>query len=821
VTRAQSLIWLGCVCCATRSGLAHAEPSDSSVENGPVDDMAARLERKATLSYPDEALVDGLHGDVTVLVDVDVTGAVTAVRVEAGDSVFHEAAIEAGFTLGFAPAQRGGEPVASTVRVFFHFAPPLPDLSDDEPIEVVLVHADDPDVEDTHARTTLDEATLERSAGDDLAETIAQVPGVTLARGNTDAAKPIIRGQQERRLLVLNDGIRHESQKWGPDHATEIDPFSAGEISVVRGAAGARYGPDAIGGVVLVRPPPMRTTYGVGGKAVLAYATNGRRPYGALRLDVVPTKDERLTLRAEGNVARGASLSTPTYVLGNTASEQWNLGLSAQYRWDAGSLRVGWHHYDYRAGVFYGVQNSTPADFQAQLASDRPTTADLWSTTYTIDRPYQDVTHDLLSVHASHGGDWGVVEAIYAFQLNRRQEFEQVRASIEGPQFDFTLRTHTVDLTYDHPRVRLGPAALAGKVGVQGVFQENLFRGVSLLPNYRGFAGGVFGVERLSFDRVDLEVGARYDHLARGAFLGRQDLEKHLRRDTLTEGECTATASGGGRCPGVYDAGTLSIGGLVHVVPQALDLKLDLSSASRFPNVDELYLIGSAPSFPVYALGNPNLGVETSWSASSTLGLRLPWVSAEVSGFGSWIDRYIYFSPDRNPDGSLHYDVTIRGTWPTYGYQPIDAVVYGVDGGAQLGPEFLVGLDVRGAMVRAQRADTGEHLIGTPPDHLSVTGAVRPRIRGPVQDIELAVTTDLVARQSRTDPTADFAPAPDGVVLLGASARAEVDLGSRSLRVGLEGRNLLNQSYREYTSLLRYYADQPGRDLRLRIAVDI
>ncbi len=44
----------------------------------------------------------------------------------------------------------------------------------------------------------------------------------------------------------------------GPDslpmEATEIDPFSAGSISVIRGAAGARYGPDAIGGVILVEP---------------------------------------------------------------------------------------------------------------------------------------------------------------------------------------------------------------------------------------------------------------------------------------------------------------------------------------------------------------------------------------------------------------------------------------------------------------------------------------------------------------------------------------------------------------------------------------
>ena len=40
------------------------------------------------------------------------------------------------------------------------------------------------------------------------------------------------------------------------------------------------------------------------------------------------------------------------------------------------------------------------------------------------------------------------------------------------------------------------------------------------------------------------------------------------------------------------------------------------------------------------------------------------------------------------------------------------------------------------------------------------------------------------------------------------------------MRLGVEVRNLLNTAYREYTSLLRYYADQPGRDVRLRVGMD-
>jgi len=799
-------------------------PEAARVDASPV--VPPRLVTPAPPVYPEAALAEGLTGEVSLLVDVSTEGLVTEARFEAGPAIFTEAALDAAKRLRFAPATQDGRAVAVTTRVHFEFSPPsalaLAHVhAHDHAAEEIVVHASYPDLGGTRARTTLDEAHLEAHAGDDLAETLSEVPGVTLAGGTTDAAKPIIRGHQERRLLVLYDGIRHESQKWGADHATEIDPFSAGQISVIRGAAGARYGPDAIGGVVLVAPPPFRTEPGVGGKALTAFSSNGRRPYGAARLDLVPAGRDALTVRVEGNYARGASLSAPDYVLGNTSSEQWNGGLAAGWRWDSGQLRLGWHHYDFRAGVYYGVKHGTPSDLETQLTAERPVTAHLWSTTYAIDRPYQAVTHDVVSAHLVDTGDLGSVELTYAYQHNHREEFDQVRGDNESAQYDFTLRTHSLDTLLEHPGARLGDATLSGGLGLQGLFQENIYAGLSLIPNFRGLSGGVFAFERLSWYGVDLEAGARYDHLDRTAFMTRLVYGQHERRGTLSEAECTVEDDGDASCPASYDAGTVSLGALIHVVPDTLDLKLDLSSASRFPNVDELYLIGSAPTFPVYALGNPSLGIETSWSGSTTLGLRLPWLTAEASAYGSWITDYVYFSPQRNADGSLHYDVTVRGTFPTYEYQPIDAVVSGLDGGFELNPDGRLGLDAGGALVRAVHAETGEQLIGTPADHLRLSAQLRPGPAGPLRETVLSVSSELVAQQTRTEVDADFAPPPPGYVLLGAGVQTELELKGRDLRIALHAHNLLDTAYREYTSLLRYYGDQPGRDVRLRVGVDL
>ena len=683
------------------------------------------------------------------------------------------------------------------------------------------------------ATTTLTAEALQAVRGRSLAGTLTEVPGVTMVQAGPQVAKPVVRGQFGRRLMTLVDGVRHEGQDWGIDHAPEIDPFSAGSISVVRGAAGVRYGPDAVAGVVLIEPRPLRNTPGVDGSVDVIGIDNGLMGMVAGRVDAVPAWLPGLTVRLEGDGSKGAAVSTPTYVLGNTASQNWSLGAAAGYtsRWAGGGVtaRASFRHLQQDSGVCFCLKVNTPDDLTALVSADKPVGADGWTTTWDIDRPRQAVAHDTaIARGAVELGGLGTATVTYAFQLDRRDEFDQVRQSITRPQYSFNLITHAVDVVVEHTPLRAGRFTLGGTAGAHGDLQEHAYVGLPLIPNFRRLTGGVFAIERLDIapsgvGDVTLELGARYDLMGQTAFLADSAFDRQVRRGKLDSTACV-TGAAGARCDTDADAFTVTGGARTAIdlgaLDDALTLSVEGSSATRFPDVDELYLTGRAPSFPVFGLGDAALGPETTLSSSIGARLALPQLLVvDVSFFASQTSDYIAFGPELGPNGAPVIDVLITGAYPRFSYTAVDALFSGVDGSVIVAPDSPVSLVGQLAVVQGRNLSTGGALPFVPP----VQGRVEAQWHVP----DVAGTTDgvvtggmrTVFRQNRTDAGSDFTPPPPGYVLLDAAARTTVLDGK--VQVGLEVKNLLNQRYRDSMSLLRFFADQPGREIWLRLSVSL
>ena len=98
---------------------------------------------------------------------------------------------------------------------------------------------------------SVDRSQILQSGGANLADALANEPGVTGTGFASGASRPVIRGFDANRVRVLENGIgSFDVSDVGPDHGVPIDPLSTQRIELVRGAATLRYGSQAIGGVV-------------------------------------------------------------------------------------------------------------------------------------------------------------------------------------------------------------------------------------------------------------------------------------------------------------------------------------------------------------------------------------------------------------------------------------------------------------------------------------------------------------------------------------------------------------------------------------------
>ena len=127
--------------------------------------------------------------------------------------------------------------------------------------------------------SAISQEALEKGGATSLAKLLETIPGVSsISTGNT-IAKPVIQGMHSSRILLMNNGVRLESQSWGADHAPELDYTGSSMVEVVKGAECIRYGFGAMGGVVLLNDAPL--PYGnkalkVNGNVNLGYDTNAR-----------------------------------------------------------------------------------------------------------------------------------------------------------------------------------------------------------------------------------------------------------------------------------------------------------------------------------------------------------------------------------------------------------------------------------------------------------------------------------------------------------------------------------------------------------------
>jgi iron complex outermembrane receptor protein len=359
---------------------------------------------------------------------------------------------------------------------------------------------------------------------------------------------------------------------------------------------------------------------------------------------------------------------------------------------------------------------------------------------------------------------------------------------------------------------------LRGAVGLVGMAQTHAYTGLNLVPDHRSVGAGVYALERLIGHAWELEAGVRYDVTDRRASLERIDFLRLVRSDQLAMDACGDPDADPVRCSSRYHTLVASLGAL-HRFTETLSGKLELSTASRPPNPDEQYLNGTSPTFPVLGLGKPNLEPETTYSTSATASYQSSWLSAEASVYANRIDDYVYFAPAIDADGNPIFDVLIRGTFPRFTTRAVDALFYGADGGFTMTPHRSLELAGQVSVVRAENRRDGSYLVFVPADRARGAVTYRAPDGWGMTKSFASVAGTYVAKQRRFDIASDFTTPPPAYFTLDAEVGTETTINDQVVKVALQGANLTNARYRDYTSLLRYFADEPGWQVWLRLSV--
>ncbi len=653
----------------------------------------------------------------------------------------------------------------------------------------VEIHGHQLAVQTTTSVSALYGEALLEARGESLGESLKRISGVTTFSTGNSISKPVIHGMHSNRIMILNNGIRLEGQQWGAEHAPEIDPFVADEITVIKGAETVRYGPEAMGGVILVNPAPLPTKRDPKTNLYLTTGSNGRMGNFSVSHANGSDKIKGLGYQVQSSAKRAGNIQSPDYYQGNTGLSELNFSGSVGYSSSKLGIEGYYSYFNTTLGILRDSHTGNLDDLTSIIENGRPFSDPGF--TYEIINPKQVVSHHLAKVKSHyHLSDSWKLNFQYGFQANNRQEFDKRRGDLnEKPSLDLELFTNTLDLFMDHNLKN----EWSGSFGISAIQQANSNipgTGVTpLIPNYDMFNFGLYVIEKYSKGPLEIEGGLRFD--TRSVNTARF-VDSELQEADLS-----------------YTNFSAFLGGLYQINPK-ITFSSNLGTAWRPPNVNELFSEGLHHGAAAVEIGDPNLKSENSVKWVNQLEYNGGRTRLEVTAYANNISNYIYL----NPTGDTY--VSLRGTFNVYEYLQANAFFYGFDfSGSYVFTERLNAY-AKGSIIRAKNTDADNYFPFIPSDRMDWGLSYQFGSLSNSKTNKLTLSNMLVARQKR-EPDFDLAPAPAAYALFNIAYQKQIAIGDNTLNLGVQVQNLFNTAYKEYMNRFRYFTDDMGRNFLLKI----
>ena len=645
---------------------------------------------------------------------------------------------------------------------------------------------------------------LQQHFSGSLMQTLEGIPGVKAMAIGSGQSKPTIRGLGYNRMVVSEDGIKHEGQQWGDDHGLEIDQFAVDRAEVIKGPAALLYGSDAIGGVLSLYTSHVPTEP-LSGSIQLFGRSNNEQIGVTAKL---AGRYGHWFYRVGATLIDYADYRVPTdsiqYYSYWIRLKDGRLRNTAGCERD-GSVVLGYAGYRFHTDLRISDSYSKSGFFaNAHGLEVRLSDIDYDHSRRDIDLPYQWVNHLKVLSHTSWQGDYLRMEANFAWQNNHREELSEPVSHGYMPKPDGTLERRFVKNTLTG-NVALH-YALGSRhelsMGVNAEYQRNRRGGWGfIIPDFETTTMGVYAMDRYTLsERLKVNAGVRMDY-------AKTDISSYY--------DWYLTAIGNGisinkeRSADIdrtFTSVTWSAG-VNYAIGQWV-LKANVGKSFRVPIPKELGADGVNYHIFRYERGNASLDPEESYQLDMGIHWDNDVVCVQVDPYVNYFPNYIYLNPTAEYVEGLQL----------YNYTQARVLRYGVEAQATWVIDRHWEAELKGEYLYAEQL-SGDKKGYTLP--FSTPWSADAGVKYSFQwhgNTFMGLNVRLVGAQHEIVPPEK---PTDGHWTLNLSAGKQIPLHGSKLNIALHADNLLNQKYYDHTSYYRLIdVPEPGRNVSLMVGLE-
>jgi iron complex outermembrane recepter protein len=415
-----------------------------------------------------------------------------------------------------------------------------------------------------------------------LGATIENQPGIALRSFGPGPARPVVRGLDGDRVLVVQDGLRMgDLSSQSGDHGVNVNPASASRIEVVRGPATLLFGANAIGGLVNVvtndiPSAPVKTPTG----SFTVDGGTGASEGGAA--GDVTVGNGNVALHLSGSGRRSGDFRSPDGDIPNSFNRAGYAEAGLSHTGDTGYFGGSYAYDQTHYGIPFVESGNTNLNPRRQL--------------FTL----RGEKRDMEGFFDGFRGSFGVRR-----YKHDEKEADDIATSFENNTTELELLAHHRAL-----------GRMKGSIGATVLTRDFSATGEEALSapvDQKGVAGYLYE-EVAASSHVQFQFGGRLEY-------ARFDPSKDTARDFTNF------------------SGSV---GLLLLPNDSTTIAFSLARASRNPALEELYFHGPHAGNNAFENGDPNLDSEHALGFDASVRWRGARASGEVTYFVNRINNFIF-----------------------------------------------------------------------------------------------------------------------------------------------------------------------------------